>query len=194
MSTKPPSDRTRAAFRRPALAEGPPSPEFWILTSEFSPNMQNETPSDRTPAPGGHPVFNPGLSAGAPPVYQVSRRPPVSAKRTQSPPPIYILQSTIYNPMTQFPKPTAKSQKLLFRNEPNFAPRLSCPTTKMRNEPNLPPWPPRLCETNPICPHGYQPHEPKKTKRTQFTPMATPIMRNEPNLHGTPITRNEPNS
>ena len=35
MPNQPPSDRTRAKG-------GPPSPEFWILTSGFSPNMRNE--------------------------------------------------------------------------------------------------------------------------------------------------------
>ena len=52
MPTKPSSDRTRAAFRRPDSAERPPSPEFWIPTNyvkrtQFTPAPQSKN-AERT--------------------------------------------------------------------------------------------------------------------------------------------------
>ncbi len=97
MPTKPPSDRTRA---KGVL----PSPEFWILTSGFSPKMQNE-PNSSIP--------------GVPP----PRPHPKNTKRTQSHPDKYAKRTQSQPANSQSPK--AKSQKM--RNEPNFA----CPTAQL---------------------------------------------------------------
>ncbi len=131
MPTQPPSDRTRAAFRRPELAEGPPSPEFGILTPGFSQKMRNE-PNFTTPTPKKYET-NPI------PAHQVSRPTPkmrnepnptrptanrqqpkaVFTKRTQftrrQP-----ARSCETNPISSGQQPTAKGQQLFLRNEPNF--------------------------------------------------------------------------
>ncbi len=91
--------------------------------------MNHPPPSDRTPAPGGPPVFNRSLSrfigslpTGAPPTTQKCKTNPIYSGHT---------------PKTQ--------------NEPNS----STPTI----------FPPRLCETNPICPTPTI-RRPKNAKRT----------------------------
>ena len=93
---QPPSDRTRAAFRHPEIAEGHSSPDFWILTPGFAPIMQNE-PNSHTPGvqpprisskrtqfashpPSRHPAFCRNEPNSHTPRVQPL---PISAKRTQ---------------------------------------------------------------------------------------------------------------
>ena len=159
MHTQQPSDRTRAAFRRPDSAEGPPSPacpelcrrEFWILNSAFPPIMQNE-PNSRTP---GLPL------------------PPVFAKRTlkethaKGVPPLYLTPTEVGDI-----RPRPKT-----RNEPNL-PHSHGPTDpKTRNEPNLSGISPDRSEPNytkrtqftvPLASRRHS--QPHCAKRTQFPP------------------------
>ncbi len=129
MPNQPASDRTRAAFRRPELAEGP-SPEFWILTSGFSPKCET----------------NP-ISQGKQPKY---------AKRTQFPHtkcpanPAFCETNPIYRPgvpPASFPIPQLHETNPISGATPSPRPKKRetnpiCPT---------PPWPAiQICETNPI--------------------------------------------
>ena len=106
---KPPSDRTRAAFRHPELAEGP-SPEFWILTSGFSPKCET------------NPICHPN--------NQKMRNEPNSSIPIVSRRPLFM-QNEPNLPSRQLPHPA------ITRNEPNFRRDAQPSTQKTRNEPNL---------------------------------------------------------
>ncbi len=141
---------------------------------------QNETPSGRTRAPGGPPIFNPGLSAGDPTTTQNNETNPIY-------------------PHTH-PVPCQKT-----RNEPNLSPfrashaaRRSVP---IHRETQFYPhgYPPhdQFGETNPIpvpVPANPAGQRPVPARRgTQFAPplpSADPKNRNEPNFRipGTPPT------
>ena len=86
------ADRGRSLFMQN-------EPNFSIPGIPPTPISSKRTQSDRTPAPGGHPAFNPGLSAGAPSAYQPPVPSPISSKRTQFA--ATNIQSTTYN--IQFP-------------------------------------------------------------------------------------------
>ena len=131
MPKKPPSDRTRAKG-------GPPSPEFWILTSGFSPNMRNK------------PNFGPTTPLSTI-CYLLSavfnKTNPISAaadlwrtkKYETNPIPAYqsVPPHTNYAKRTQFPPwwTCGGSKK---RNEPNFIPAPPTHDPNIRNKPNSP--------------------------------------------------------
>ena len=165
MPTKPPSDRTCAAFRRPAgpelcrgeLAEGP-SPEFCPgapgLTSGFSPIMQNEpkyrSANSQKPTANSQEMRNEPNFTHSGPVEDTKK-----TKRTQ-----------FHKANSQSPK--AKSQK------PRNAKRTQFPTTNIHSTIY------NIQSLAPI-PQGQQPIAKSQkllfTKRTQFTsrsPSATP--------------------
>jgi len=99
----PPSDRTCAAFHRPELAEGPPSPEFCRSLSRHIGS-----------APGNpichHDSFAaPPLLRNEPNSSTPSAPPPhIYAKRTQFPSPP-IIQSTIYNLQSPHGEPNSST-------------------------------------------------------------------------------------
>ncbi len=161
MPTQPPHHVSSYEFRNPH-----PSPEFWILTSGFSPIMRNE-PNLGTPA-----------SLPARPCPQMRETNPIrtgtvparrDAPTTRNEPNF----STAHNPIT--------------RNEPNLGtagilPARPCPQLCETNPISTRP----LCETNPISrtPPIYNPqytiYNPlpqsqhgQYAKRTQFAPPST---------------------
>ncbi len=113
-------------------------------------------------------------------------------------PPIYNLQSTIYNPLAQSPHTKSPAPQQLCETNP-ISTRQKCETNPiyrtagvspafpapiMQNEPNLPPRPPHLCETNPIYPtHNRPPIQICETNPIFAYPSLShgPNMRNEPN-------------
>ncbi len=153
MPNQPPSDRTRAAFRRPELAEGHPSPEFCILASGFSPKMQNEPNFIPRPPrlcktnpirPHGHPAHNPntrnepnpGTRSVPPPHISAKQtqfsdprqsRQPKTTKRTQSPTTatLSLLLPPLYFPLSRGHQPPP----------PNFSRVGPVEDQKIRNEP-----------------------------------------------------------
>ena len=180
------SDRTHAAFRRPELVEGagPPSSEFWILTSGFSPKNAKRT-LNKTHAEGVPPLYLTPTEVGETPARQNMRNEPNPTVPTPK-----------YTERTQFPHHTAEKCETnpiypppaspIIRNEPNSrTPGVQPPRPhprKTRNEPNLPPQPPAQPPKNAKRTQSRPARYPKCAKRTQFPPTATSIMRNEPNL------------
>ncbi len=104
--------------------------------------MPTIQPSDRTPAKGGHPAFNPGLSAGDAPQPKRREMNPIcphyhmphtkNAKRTQLPPGKHAK----YVKRTQFHPPSWCLMPLFRKTNPIF--------------PHSHPAPHQICETNPI--------------------------------------------
>ncbi len=185
MPTKPPHHVPSHESQNPH-----PSTEFWILTSGFSPDMQNEPKKiHRTPQACIH-LYNPPVPpAGYPSLPTIK-----NAKRTQFtvPPPHLCHETNPISPTTASPT----DQKM--QNEPNLIP----PNYAKRTQSAVLPPPqqpknakrtqfhlpsclmPQLRETNPICPDRTPGPRRKNAKRTQFTPpppSAAPIIRNEPN-------------
>ena len=184
MPKKPPSDRACAKGLPPMVNSGLPDghPSYCLLPKNAK-RTQNRTHAADVP-----PVFNPGLSDGDTPHnpkirnepnFHIPRVPPPpisakrtqfaptstlprtkNAKRTQSQPPIYILQSTIYNPMAQFLVPLASRRF----SHPNYAKRTQfapaadlwrtkkCETNPISSTADL--WNPQIHETNPISPRA----------------------------------------
>ena len=173
MPNQPPSDRTPAAFRRPELAEGP-SPEFWILTSGFSPKMRNEPKKTTPDAIGLHLYLTPVFQPGIPPA------------------PLFTIHRSLFTISRNEPNFNPRPPRIM-RNKPNL-PQAHNPNA--RNKPNLPQansQKPRakIYETNPIsapsclmplasCPNYTKRTQslllasPKNTKRTQSRPTAYP--------------------
>ncbi len=106
------------------------------------PITQNETPSDRTPAPGGPPMVNPHFQCGTP-------HDPKNAKRTQSTPtpawPKTQIRET--NPICH---PDSFAAPPFPQNEPNSRTPAVPTHPIMRNEPNLTRPTAKKSETNPI--------------------------------------------
>ncbi len=152
MPNQPPSDRTRARGE-------PPSPDFWLLTSGFSPIMQNE-PKKTTPDAIGPPLYLTLTEVGDTPTTQNHETNPISSRRHP--------QKCETNPISSRSLPK-------IRNEPNFRPDGPVEDQNTRNEPNPrtsmssrtysprcvtptknwcgktnPIYAPQLCETNPI--------------------------------------------
>ena len=104
--------------------------------------MRNETPSDRTPAPGGPPMVNPHFQCGTP-------HDPKNAKRTQSTPtpawPKTQIRET--NPICH---PDSFAAPPFPQNEPNSRTPAVPTHPIMRNEPNLTRPTAKKSETNPI--------------------------------------------
>jgi len=125
--TKPPSDRTRAAFRRPELAEGHSSPDFWIR-----PNYAKRTQSEPTALAESQSRCTSGNQICPAPTVPPPR---ISSKRTQFAP--TTTPSTCEKCKTNpIPIYHVSNHPLFLRNEPNLPPR--------------PPAPHQKCETNPI--------------------------------------------
>ncbi len=148
MPNQPPSDRTRAPG-------GPPSPDFWILTSGFSPNMRNE------------------------PNLPHRHHPAAPIMRNEPNPSCWRAQKMRNEPNLRHSGPV-EDQKM--RNEPNCHPcvasraagcgaKRSGPKSRdlfnhhrqRRFQTNKPTAAPPLCETNPIYPTPTRPR-PKKRK------------------------------
>ncbi len=171
-----------------------PSPEFWILTSGFSPKYET----------------NPIYTAADLWIPQKCETNPISARPTtqnmRNEPNFIPARASCLLPRTSImrnepnsTRPTAKKCE----TNPIYEPRTTNYEPKMRNESNLPHPPPsrllhcvqkirnepnstrRIYETNPICPTITVPPPPISAKRTQSQPQRTcrsRKMRNEPNF------------
>ncbi len=145
------------------------------MTAETQiPLIHQETQKESSPAAGGPPVFNLGLSGEDPPSFLRETNP--IATHPSNPP------TTNYEPRTT---------NSIMRNEPNPEPAPQSTNHQRRtmnylcqNEPNpgtsgiLPASPaPQLCETNPIPTYPSNP------------PTTNSIMQNKPNLQPRPTTK-----
>ncbi len=160
--------------------------------------MPNQSPSDRTPAPGRPPVFNPGLSAGDPPTTQTNETNPISSPLLLLSSPLLPFSTTPLLPLqcetnpiparptTKSKQPTAK--KCETNPIPVYPQRPAAPyfseTNPISTTATIPPT--KKCKTNPIYPTTTIPPT-QKCKTNPIYELRTTnyelFMRNEPNLH-----------
>ena len=148
MPIQPPSDRTRTKG-------GHSSPEFWILTSGFSPIMQNE-PNLRLPA------------CPKPQIRETNPIPPATR--------LWKTKKCETNPIYAYPS-LANHPKM--RNEPNShiptvpPPPISAKRTQSQDAPRP------NAQNEPNLPHHYHPADPNMRNEPNYRLANS---RNEPNL------------
>ncbi len=170
MPNQPPSDRTRAKG-------GPPSPEFWILTSGFSPIMRNEPnlPPCR-PSQDQKTRNEPNFRCSEQILTTNDWRLKTAFNETNpisSPPRAYCLlphaQKCETNPISA---PNQPAHHPYMRNEPNLHRDGLVEDQKMRNKPNsrIPSAPPaHIYAKRTQSPHRLP--RPAQNRRLHFFPL-----------------------